>query len=236
MSTRSSTSSVRCRKAARPTAYANGAPRARFRAASHARRQSSMSSAASRCIDGQNRGMSTIAATMSRASRWASGTRAPARCADSAATTSPTRAGAAVPNVGNARTSAIEPLLDVRLTKRLDQWADLALEDSRQLVHRQVDPMVGHAILRKVVGANLRGAIAGADLRLAHARALGFLLRHLEVQEARSQYLHRPCPVLNLGALILLAHDDPGRDVRDAHRRVGGVDALAARTRGAEHV
>src|SRR5687767_7471359 len=105
--------------------------------------------------------MSTIAATMSAASRAASGTRAPDRWAASAATTAPPRAGAVVPNVGKTSTSAIEALVDARLAQRLDERGDLAFEDPRQLVHRQPNAMVGHAILRKVVRANLRRAIAG---------------------------------------------------------------------------
>jgi hypothetical protein len=39
-----------------------------------------------------------------------------------------------------------------------------------------------------------------------------------------------------LGLLVLAADDDAGRQVGDAHRRVGGVDALPARTRGAVDV
>ena len=42
------------------------------------------------------------------------------------------------------------------------------------------------------------------------------------------QHLHRRRAVLVLRALVLARHDDAGRQVRDADRRVGDVDVLAA--------
>jgi hypothetical protein len=44
--------------------------------------------------------------------------------------------------------------------------------------------MVGNAILRKVVRANLGGSVTGANCGLSHARARGFLLGELMVQKA----------------------------------------------------
>src|SRR5687768_6288320 len=178
--------------------------------------------------------MSTMAATMSRASPSASGTPAPSRWAESAATTSPTRAGAAVPNAGKGMTSAIQPLFRIRFAERLDQRPDLAIERSRQLVDGESNAVIGHAVLGKVIRANFGRPVARSDLRLAHAGTLGLLFRHLEVEQARTQYLHCACTVLNLGPLILLTHDDAGRDVGDSHGTISGVHALSAGAGGAE--
>ena len=90
--------------------------------------------------------------------------------------------------------------------------------------------------LREVVRAHLGRAVAGAHLRAPLARPRRFLLRDAEVEEARPQHLHRLQLVLQLRLLVLLAHHQAGRQVRDAHRGVGGVDALAAGARGAEDV
>src|SRR4051812_3925639 len=197
---------------------------------------------------GQKRGTSSSAATTSRASSRASGTRASSRIAVSSATTSPTVAapgGGAEAAYGpsgrqraerSASGSLTEPLLDVGHPERLDQRPDVAAEHAVDVVESEPDAVVGDAALREVVGADLRRAVARADLRLAHARALRFLLGDPRVEQSRAQHLHRLELVLELRLLVLLADDDAARDVRDAHRGVGRVDALPARPRGAEDV
>ena len=49
----------------------------------------------------------------------------------------------------------------------------------------------------------------------------------------RFEHGHRLGAVAVLRAVVLALHDDPRRDVRDAHRRVGFVDVLAAGARRA---
>ena len=49
-----------------------------------------------------------------------------------------------------------------------------------------------------------------------------------QLQQPSAQHLHRSRLVLQLAALVLHRHDDPGGPVGDAHRRVGGVHALTA--------
>ena len=97
----------------------------------------------------------------------------------------------------------------------------------------ETDAVVGHAVLRRVVGADLLGTVARADL-CQTLGALGSLLlgEHLLV-EASAKDGHRRDLVLQLGLLILRLHDQAGRQVRDAHGGVGRVDALAARAAGA---
>src|SRR6185312_12742192 len=243
MRTRSSTSSVRWRNAARPTAYANGAPRARRAAASHTRISSDSSSSASGCRVGQKRGLSATAAIRSRASAsgwsisFAANTRATVRRRSS--TNSPwpapneARRGPMVPAT---RALDTELLLDVGQHQAIDQLVQIAVQRPIQLVQREADAMVGHPILRKIVRADLGRPVARPHLRATHARPLRFLLRQPLIQQPRAQHLERLELVLQLRLLVLLAHDDSGRDVRDAHGGVGGVHALATRTRGPEHV
>ena len=95
--------------------------------------------------------------------------------------------------------------------------------------HVQLDAVVGDAVLREVVRADLLGALAGADLRAARRGLLGRLALALGLVDPRAQHAHRLLAVLELRALVLHRDDDARRQVRDAHRRVGRVDRLAAR-------
>src|SRR5262249_37436418 len=54
--------------------------------------------------------------------------------------------------------------------------------------------------------------------------------------EPRLQHAHAFGAVAVLRAIVLALHHDPGREVGDAHRRLGLVDVLAARARGAVDV
>ena len=64
---------------------------------------------------------------------------------------------------------------------------------------------------------------------LRASRALGVLALLLRLEQAGAQDPQRLCPVLVLALLVLAVDDDAGREVRDAHRGVRRVDALAAR-------
>ena len=96
--------------------------------------------------------------------------------------------------------------------------------------------VIGDAALREVVGADLLGPFAGAHLAAALLGDRVLLLAHLDFVEPRAQDLQRLCAVLDLRFLVLLRDDEAGGDVRDAHGRVGGVDALAAGPARAEGV
>src|SRR6202022_1019435 len=88
--------------------------------------------------------------------------------------------------------------------------------------------MVGDAALRKIVGANPLGAIAGADFLATVRRARGINALALGVVDPRAQDIHRRRAVLVLGSAVLHADDDAGRNMGDADRRFGLVDVLAA--------
>src|ERR1051326_3643953 len=68
------------------------------------------------------------------------------------------------------------------------------------------------------------------------SRAGRFLLGDHPIEQARAEDLERLDLVLELRFLILAFHFEAGRQVRDADRAVGRVDALAARAAGAKHV
>ena len=58
----------------------------------------------------------------------------------------------------------------------------------------------------------------------------------LAVEQARGEHRHRLRAVAMLRAVVLAFDDEAGRQVRDAHRRIGLVDVLAAGARRAERV
>src|SRR5215470_4279998 len=66
-----------------------------------------------------------------------------------------------------------------------------AFENLRQLVKRQVDPVIGNPPLRIVVGADALGPIPGPDLAAPLGGARRILLLPLEVVEPRPQHGER---------------------------------------------
>ena len=96
--------------------------------------------------------------------------------------------------------------------------------------------MVGHASLRKIVGPDPLGAVAGADLALSRGGAFGLKPGAFGVIQPRAQDLHRLGAVLVLGFLVLLADHDAGRDMGDPHCRVSGVHRLPPGARSTEHI
>src|SRR3989344_8470621 len=93
--------------------------------------------------------------------------------------------------------------------------------------------MVGDAILREIIGADLFGAIAGPDLLLPVRSARAILLLILQLLELRHKELLRLLAVLLLAALGGTAHVDTGRLVDEADRRLDLVHVLPARAAGA---
>src|ERR1700730_4143637 len=118
----------------------------------------------------------------------------------------------------------------------VDKRIDCAVEHLVELMQRQVDAMVGDAGLGKVVGADALGAIAGTDHRAARRRDLGFLLGLGLLEQARAQNLEGPRLVLVLRFFVATDDHHAGWDVGYTYGRVGVIDALAARSRGAHHV
>src|ERR671922_294486 len=125
--------------------------------------------------------------------------------------------------------SSLEGAPPVLGGERLGEIVQLAVEGRVEPVLRELDPVVGDAILGEVVGADLLRPLARADLRPPRRLLLLALLRALELVEPRPQHAHRLRLVLELRLLVLHRDDDACGHVRDAHSRVGRVHALAAR-------
>src|SRR5215218_8552561 len=85
--------------------------------------------------------------------------------------------------------------------QRVGELRQLSLEDAVELVLREPDPVVGDPVLREVVGADLLGAVARADLRPARRVELGALALELLFVEPRAQDAHRLLAVLQLRLL-----------------------------------
>ena len=96
--------------------------------------------------------------------------------------------------------------------------------------------MIGHAILREIVGADALRTVAGADLAFSVGGDGRTLLFHLGLVQPRTQNRQRLVLVFVLAALILTLYDRVGRDMRHADGGRGFVNVLAARAGGAERV
>src|SRR5215212_809072 len=118
----------------------------------------------------------------------------------------------------------------------LRELLEVAAEGGLEVVGGYADAMVGYSSLREVVCADLRRAVAGADLRLAEGAFLLGPFAHLAFQEAGLEDPHRLLLVLELALLVLAGHDQAGWLVRDPDRGVSRVHALASGTAGAVHV
>ena len=70
----------------------------------------------------------------------------------------------------------------------------LAFHHLRQLVQRQIDAVIGDAALRKIIGADAFGAVAGADLPAPLGGALGVELAALRRRRAWRAASSSPWP------------------------------------------
>src|SRR5699024_7342950 len=113
----------------------------------------------------------------------------------------------------------------------LDETVEVAVEDRRGVVDLVAGAQIlDHLVRVRDVGAHL---VAPAGLDVAgELLLLRSLLLALEVEEAGLEDAHRGLAVLDLGLLVLHAHDHTGGDVGDAHGRVRRVHRLPARARG----
>ena len=103
-------------------------------------------------------------------------------------------------------------------------------------MHRQADAVVGAAVLREIVGADLLAAVPGAHLPLPLGVDGVLLFLLLLGQQAAAQDLQGLILVLELAALVLALHHHAGGNVRHPDGAGRLVDVLAARTGGTEGV
>ena len=82
-------------------------------------------------------------------------------------------------HTASAYGGSLQPLPLLLRCERLGELGQFAAENTVEIVRGVLDPVIGHAALGKVVGADLLGALATADLRLALGGDLGVLLGQL---------------------------------------------------------
>ena len=70
--------------------------------------------------------------------------------------------------------------------QRVHERCEFAVHDLGQLMERQADAVIGHAVLRKIVGADFLGSVAAFDLPAALCDDGRLLLFLLEFVEARA--------------------------------------------------
>jgi hypothetical protein len=114
------------------------------------------------------------------------------------------------------------------MSSSADETVEIAVEDAVGVADFVGGPVIlDHAVGREDVGADLTPPLDVLLLSnlLGHL-VLGRAARHVE--ELGAQEGHRHVAVAMLGAFVLTAHDDVGREVRDPDRRVCLVHVLSA--------
>ena len=101
-----------------------------------------------------------------------------------------------------------------------NEFVQIPLQDAIQLVQGQSDPVVRHSILGEVVRPNPLAAVSRPHLGATLLAALTVCFELGPLEQPRLEDLHGPGPVLVLGLLILAAHHDSRRKVREAHSRL----------------
>src|SRR6266566_9749409 len=91
-----------------------------------------------------------------------------------------------------------QPFLQIMRHERFDEAVNVAVDDRGQIVKRQFDAVVGHTVLRKVVGADALVAFACADLGLALRGVFRVFFGDLLLEQSRAQYGERLLFVLLL--------------------------------------
>src|SRR6476619_3445599 len=95
-------------------------------------------------------------------------------------------------------------------------------------VQREADAVVGHAILREVVGADLFAAVATSDLCFAFFRQSLLLAFHFLFVKTGAENAHTFFAVLDLRFFVLAADYRVGRQMSNANGRISGVYGLSA--------
>src|SRR5450432_902471 len=121
------------------------------------------------------------------------------------------------------------------LQARRNEVVEIAVEYGLRVADFVVGAQILDARLVEDVAANL---VPPADIGLGvfEFLLLGLALAQLEFVQARLEHRHCLGAIAVLRPVVLALHHDVGRQVRDAHRRVGLVDVLAARAGRPESV
>ena len=119
---------------------------------------------------------------------------------------------------------------------RIDKGIQIAVHDRADVAGlRRSSVILHHAVRMEHVGADL-AAPGNVRLLAANFGQVLQLLFDLPLVQLGAQHLHRFLAVLDLRALLLTAHHDACRNVRNPHGRVRGVDVLTAGAAGAVRI
>ena len=127
----------------------------------------------------------------------------------------------------------MQPKVLVPGNECIKQFVQEPLHDPIEGVEGQVDAVIGEAVLRKIVGSDSFGTIAGTDHVLSFRAELRFFGGTLRRKDFRAQDGHAFFLVLVLGAFLFGLDDDTGRQVCDSDGGVGFIDMLTAGAAGA---
>src|ERR1019366_8240172 len=99
----------------------------------------------------------------------------------------------------------------------IDDGLQAAFHYQIELVQCETNAVIGKAILREVISANLLAAVARTNLLLALLGQFGILFFHLHFIEAGTQNAHALVAILDLRFLVLAAYHRVSRNMSDAH-------------------
>src|SRR4051794_39438008 len=88
-----------------------------------------------------------------------------------------------------------------------DHFSQITFNHAIEVIKGQADAMIGHTILRKVIGADLFLTAARADLAATLRAVLFRFFALFSFEQTRAQNAHRLLLVLELAASVLAAHD-----------------------------
>src|ERR1017187_2676596 len=112
----------------------------------------------------------------------------------------------------------------------IDDGLQAAFHHQVKLVQGQADAVIGEAILRKVVSANLLAAVARTHLLLALLGQFGILFFHLHFIETGTEDAHALVAVLDLRFFVLATYNRVSGQMSYAHGGVSRVYRLTSRS------
>src|ERR1700726_520761 len=90
--------------------------------------------------------------------------------------------------------------------------------------------MIGHSILRKIIGADFFLAPTGTDLTFTRSGIFRLFFTLFVFEQTCAHDRERFLLVLLLTASVLTPHDPSSWDMQNLHRRIGCVHALSTRS------
>src|ERR1700722_6614634 len=124
----------------------------------------------------------------------------------------------------------------VVLNQAPGQCEQVTLNDLAEIIHRQANSMVGHAVLREIIGPYLLRAISGSNQGAPSLIAFGAIALLNLVEESAAENAHGLGLVLVLAPLVAAIDDNAGREVSDPHPAFGLVLVLTARSAGTHDI